>query len=121
MIPKEIEAKHRNAYEKINFIKSKTNSWFYSEEQVSEIKERLQSGERATRIARSCAVKFNKNERSILNKINSIKRSLKLTKSKENSQVSKNSATVITLPEGFTFSGTCKKVEISNNYFKVYF
>lgn len=105
----------------INFIKPEKNKFFYSTEEIDYIKEKINIGLRGTTIAKMFVIKFGRSQVSVLNKVNYIKRSMGVSKPRKQSTEIKKEPTTITLPEGFTFSGKCKKVEISENYFKVYF
>ena len=97
------------------------NKFFYSTEEIDYIKEKINIGLKGPTIAKMFVIKFGRNQVSVLNKVNYIKRSMGISNTKKKPAEIKKEPTTITLPEGFTFSGKCKKVEISDTFFKVYF
>ena len=94
--------------------------YFYTAEETDFIREGIKSRMRAKAIAKLFVQKFGRNEVTVINRVAFEKKKLGLSRSRNVTKQPKQPAT-IKLPEGFTFSGTAKRVEISSDYFKVYF
>lgn len=122
-------------------VRLKTSKFFYTEEQVQQLQDAINSTEFKTdyEIARTYSEKFGKTPNAVFNKLCSmrgknirgkIKVIAKTTKLKAITKVKKAKLAKIeiikevkplTLPEGMTYQGVAKTVELHSDHFRVYF
>lgn len=100
-----------------------TKKFFYSYEEKEFIKEGIKNKLKAKTIAKLFVQKFGRTETTVINRVSTEKRKMGVARFRTPKTVKQNpqETTTVRLPEGFTFSGTAKKVEISSDYFKIYF
>jgi hypothetical protein len=117
-------------------VRVKTSKFFYTEEQVQQLQDAINSTEFKTDygIARTYSEKFGKTPNAVFNKLCSIRGKntrgkikvvAKTTKVKEvrlaKIEVIEEKLKPLTLPEGMTYQGVAKTVELHSDHFRVYF
>lgn len=95
------------------------NQFFYTEQDIKEMKELIRTGERLSKIARAHHSKFNAPEIGFYHKL--LKLSKTTRKVKRSGVVDKGSAKGLSIPDGTTFEGVSKKVQIFKDHFRIYF
>jgi hypothetical protein len=105
---------------------------FYTQNEIDTIKKETIAGVASNEIAIKYAVAWNRDFESLRYKARNIRRELNLSRKLQNPakitpvQVKEVITTPVqeaklTLPEGMTFEGVAKRVELHSNHFRVYF
>jgi len=121
-------------------VRVKTSKFFYTEEQVQQLQDAINSTEFKTdyEIARTYSEKFSKTPNAVFNKLCSLrdknirgkikvvaKTTKAIAKVKEAKlakiEVIEEKLKPLTLPEGMTYQGVAKTVELHSDHFRVYF
>lgn len=105
-------------------------SYFYTKAEIKEMKELIRTGKPLMQIARDEHKRFDSTVLSFYNKLHKVKKTTtkikkwdgpKRVKVDGDGRVVVKQRKAVAIPEGTTFEGTAKKVEIHTNHFRVYF
>ena len=117
-------------------VRVKTSNYFYTEEELLQLENAINSKEYETdyKIANAFSEKFGRSANTIYNKIcamrgKNVRGRVKVVKQKakkvKQTPVAKIEVTQevkpLTLPQGMTYQGKAKKVELHADHFRVYF
>jgi hypothetical protein len=113
-------------------VRLKTSKFFYTEEQVQQLQDAINSTEFKTdyEIARTYSEKFGKTPNAVFNKLCSmrgknIRGKIKVVAKVKKAKLAKieiiKEVKPLTLPEGMTYQGVAKTVELHSDHFRVYF
>ena len=118
--------------QQLNSNKVATNKFFYNWKEIKELKDLIRTGEPISRIAKRECARFNTSAQALQMKMYKLAKSTnnirewegpkKIRRTK--AQMAKAQAPTnkgLTVPEGTTFEGTPKKVEIHTDHFRIYF
>jgi len=99
---------------------------FYTEKENEILKNELQLGKRTSHIAKIYSIKWDRDFDSLQVKVGLMRRKLGIPnplskKMQKQAIITPVQEAKLTLPEGMTFEGVAKKVELHSNHFRVYF
>jgi len=106
-----------------------TNNFFYNWKEIKELKDLIRTGEPITQIAKRECARFNTSEQALRMKMYKLAKSTNKIREWDGPKRTRKTTTPqpttapkgVLVPEGTTFEGTPKKVELYKDHFRIYF